>query len=267
MTAQVARQPKGVPIGGEYAATARPEPALELDRLFAGHSPRQVDELCADLYDRLGKAKQAVERQVDYAHHRLGHNRGYGRGLRWGGWPSSTEQVLADLAQALADDKVVPYEVKPARAVLAKAEEAAAECAEINTQIDEMQAEYVARGRWSRFFLVTSSAGGHIHSSMSCHTCRFDTSFGWLPELSGKTEPDAVADQGAILCTACYPSAPLDWTRGKVDLDVCPGSNKGAANDETWRSGRSRGGACSVCGEVQTVGYNGVRKHKTPKAK
>src|SRR6185369_10664798 len=58
------------------------------------------------------------------------------------------------------------------------------------------------------------SAGGHIHSSMRCSTCRFDTEFGWLPTLSGLTEAEAVAAHGAILCTVCYPTAPVEWTGG-----------------------------------------------------
>lgn len=68
---------------------------------------------------------------------------------------------------------------------------------------------------WSRFFLVTSSKG-HIHSSMSCSTCRPTTSYGWLPELSGRTEADCVAEFGAALCTVCYPSAPVEWVGGFI---------------------------------------------------
>lgn len=67
--------------------------------------------------------------------------------------------------------------------------------------------------RWSRFFIVKNN-NGHIHSSMNCSTCFHDTQFGWLPSLSGLTEAEAVADQGSILCTICYPSAPVEWTNG-----------------------------------------------------
>lgn len=75
-----------------------------------------------------------------------------------------------------------------------------------------LNAEFNAK-QWSRFFLVTNT-NGHIHSEMSCSTCFFDTSFGWLPELSGMTEKDAVEAYGAILCSICYPSAPVEWTNG-----------------------------------------------------
>jgi hypothetical protein len=68
---------------------------------------------------------------------------------------------------------------------------------------------------WSRFFLVTSSAG-HIHSSMSCSTCRPTTAYGWMPELSGKSEEEAVSTLGPALCSVCFPSAPVDYVGGKI---------------------------------------------------
>lgn len=69
--------------------------------------------------------------------------------------------------------------------------------------------------RWSRFFLVTSSAG-HVHSSMNCHTCKQTTTYGWLPALSGKSEEEAVAALGTVLCSVCFPSAPVAHTGGKI---------------------------------------------------
>lgn len=68
---------------------------------------------------------------------------------------------------------------------------------------------------WSRFFLVTSSAG-HVHSSTGCHTCRDTTTYGWMPELSGKSEAEAVAELGAVLCSACFPTAPVAHQGGKI---------------------------------------------------
>lgn len=67
--------------------------------------------------------------------------------------------------------------------------------------------------KWTRFFIVRN-ANGHIHRTMTCHTCFDDTLFGWLPQLGGLTDADAVADQGEILCTICFPDAPVAWTNG-----------------------------------------------------
>lgn len=82
--------------------------------------------------------------------------------------------------------------------------------AEMNT----LEAEHTRRP-WSRFFLVTSSAG-HIHASMGCQTCRRTTTYGWLPDLSGQSEAEAVAAHGPALCSVCFPSAPLDHVGGKL---------------------------------------------------
>ena len=95
--------------------------------------------------------------------------------------------------------------------VLTEREERIAEREALFAERDALEATYTG---WPRFFLVTSSPG-HIHSSMQCSTCRWSTTFGWLPELSDMTEADAVAECGPTLCTVCFPSAPLDWTSGK----------------------------------------------------
>lgn len=83
--------------------------------------------------------------------------------------------------------------------------------ADLDDRIAELEAAYTG---WSRFYLVTSSAG-HVHSSMGCSSCNPRTRYGWLPELSGKAEAEAVEDLGPTLCTVCFPSAPVEWTEGK----------------------------------------------------
>lgn len=69
------------------------------------------------------------------------------------------------------------------------------------------EAEFSARGGWSRFFVV-KNVGGHVHSSMECSTCFPTTDFGWYPKLSGSTEEEMVAEFGEMACTVCFPSAP-----------------------------------------------------------
>jgi hypothetical protein len=107
---------------------------------------------------------------------------------------------------------LAPHEQKGAESSLASHYETLDHLGEINRQIDELEANYTG---WSRFFLVTSSKG-HIHSSMDCSTCRHTTRYGWLPELSGKTEAEAVESQGPALCSVCFPSAPVEWTAEKI---------------------------------------------------
>lgn len=94
------------------------------------------------------------------------------------------------------------------------------ECKAENEAIEAEAAPLVARyqaERWNRMYLVVSSAG-HVHSSRYCQTCRSTTAFGWVPELSGMTEAEAMAEldsdrmPGATseaLCSVCYPNAPV----------------------------------------------------------
>lgn len=141
---------------------------------------------------------------------------------------------------------------------------------ELHEQMRPLDAEY-ARRPWSRFFLVP---GGHIHASTSCSTCNRDgklTRFAWLPELSGKTEADAVTDQGAYLCTVCFPSAPTEWTNGR-ELDAaakkaakCPGSGTMLDRDKPHRTGYYAGnwGTCPNCDARPAITSTGkLRAHK-----
>lgn len=82
--------------------------------------------------------------------------------------------------------------------------------------LTEAEAQYTG---WSRFFLVQAS-NGHIHRSMSCSTTYPNTSWAWLPALSGLTEADAVETYGEILCSICYPSAPVAWTTGTNKVEA-----------------------------------------------
>lgn len=258
------RQPKGTPVGGEFAATARAETSTALTaptRPHEGESPRQVDEQLAERYMALAQVNHRYASQVDSAHYTLGHRKSYARS-RSGQWATGPEETLEELRTAVASGALKPWDADTAQRILTRVDELAGERHQLREEMADLEAEFRARGGWSRFFLVTSSAGGHVHSSMACHTCKPTTEFGWQPQLSGKTEPDAVAEHGAILCTACFPSAPVEWTRGREPAaDTCPGSGQ-TSSTEPRAMGRSRYGTCPVCGEMQTVGYGGIRKHK-----
>lgn len=112
-------------------------------------------------------------------------------------WDGSWEEAYNSL-----DPKVVE--------AVAKYEHELSVLRTITDEIASLNAIY-AEHRWSRFYLVPA---GHIHSSMFCHSCYPDTQYAWLPELSGDTEAEAVAAEGEILCTFCFPSAPVAWTEG-----------------------------------------------------
>lgn len=115
---------------------------------------------------------------------------------------------------------------------------------------------------WQRFYLVE-----HIHSSQHCSSFRLTTRIGWLPDVSGLTEAEAVAAHGAILCTICFPSAPVEFTSGqKLDPSLCTGSGKYHSTEHL--TGRENAysapsGYCPDCGRWNTVTTTGsMRKHK-----
>ena len=150
-----------------------------------------------------------------------------------------------------------------------KAQETFVEAVRLQKELNEMDKKYTG---WSRFFAVP---GGHIHSSMNCHTCNKSwvnpTQFQWMPQLSGKSDETAVKEQGAYLCTICYPDAPTEWTNGYEQAEAekaateCPGSG-------TWDYSESRTGyfagnwgLCKHCNERITVSKTGKMRRHEPK--
>lgn len=101
--------------------------------------------------------------------------------------------------------------------VIARVEKAQAMKFTLWAEANVLEGEYLRRP-WSRYFLVTSSAG-HIHSSTHCHSCRLTTEYGWMPEMSGMSEADAIASLGThadALCSVCFPTAPVATKRTNI---------------------------------------------------
>lgn len=130
-------------------------------------------------------------------------------------------------------------------------------------------AEWKSRGGWSRAYLVPD---GHIHKTTACHSLYPTTLISWLPELSGHEEDEIVATAGAMACTFCYPSAPVEAIRAAELAEKakgeCPGSRSFDFERATWRrtsytgSGRA---VCNHCGEsisTSTAGRMKVHKRK-----
>lgn len=176
----------------------------------------------------------------------------------------SVEELVTSVQELLDTERIPRYDQERARQAIQRHHDLLAERAAIREEMKPLDDEFDANP-WSRFFLVTSSAGGHIHRSTSCSTTRIRTGFAWLPDLSGLTEKDAVAAHGPLLCTVCYPSAPVEWTVGiaKDESDKCPGSGERVANPNSRRYLR-----CPHCGESVSVTSTGkLRSHKKAKVK
>lgn len=214
---------------------------------------KAADAILAELTAASYTAQDAHDSLLDSLHRAAGDKQSY-----HGYWTMSVDEAIAGAEAA-------------AQGTTYRAERAAEAVAAYPTSRDAVQAAREAieaheaehyKG-WLRFFLVQ---GGHIHRSTHCGSLRATTRIGWLPNLSGETEAEAVAEHGAMLCTKCFPSAPVEWTMGKVDPDACPGSNtqpvEGTTSDPRRRTVY---GECSHCSTRQMVTYRGLRKHKLPK--
>lgn len=176
------------------------------------------------------------------------------------------EKVISKAESILNSDN--PIVLSP---YLDWAKENLAEVESLQQKIDKKDRAYSG---WARYFRVP---GGRIHSNVNCRTCNHSwehpTEFEWLTDLSGKTEEDAVKEYGAVLCTVCYPDAPMEWTdyfdklaaeKKKVQ---CPGSGTWDYDLETARLGHATGnyGVCEVCGQKVSITSTGkLRAHRTP---
>ncbi|AHB79571.1 hypothetical protein PBI_VALIDUS_41 [Mycobacterium phage Validus] len=219
---------------------------------------KAADAILAELYAAHYAVSDKHDALVDGLHRDANDKKVYYGRSRTGYWKMSVEEALAGAEAA-------------AQGTTYRAEQAAKRVAEYPASVAAVKAAHDAivahedahyKG-WLRFFLVQD---GHIHRSTGCSSLRPTTRIGWLPNLSGESEAEAVAEHGAMLCTKCFPSAPVEWTMGKVDPDACPGSNERPVEGTTTDPRRRTVyGECPSCHTSQVVTMRGIRKHKLPK--
>ncbi len=133
------------------------------------------------------------------------------------------------------------------------------EIAAAHAVVEQLEQVWRDNGRWNRLFMV----GGHIHSSTACHTLHAATQIGWLPDLSGESEAEAVTAYGSVLCTHCFPSAPVEWTTKApkaVDPALCPGS-KNYVPGADLRLCSPRGTCPECCQLVSVTSRGNAGKH------
>ena len=178
--------------------------------------------------------------------------------------PPRVDALVAHLSSVLENDFVHEDDKRDVTKILGKVTTARAALEEARGAYLDAEEKYAG---WSRFFLVTNT-GGHIHSSMSCSTCRPTTDFGWLPELSGLDQKAAVDAEGARLCSVCFPDAPVEWQEGyyaeeaaKKAASKCKGSG---TSDYSGTQGK-RYQKCNACGEVVSITSRGLMRAHKPK--
>lgn len=178
---------------------------------------------------------------------------------------------INSLQKTFTDAYVTPYMEESAREGIESAHTQISvlkfEREMLTNDLTPFEDEFVRRGGWSRFFSVM---GGHIHSSMNCGTCNKmgkPTSFRWLPEWSGRSESEALAslteNHKTILCSVCFPDAPVELYRERQDPNSCPGSGKSYDENQPYSIRTvSKWGTCPVCKKrVGASPLGKLRKH------
>jgi hypothetical protein len=182
-------------------------------------TPAEIDGQLADLY----RAEFTLEAKLAGA--LLAIRRGLGQKAETSGrgahrvetWPTSEEQAVAAMREK---GEALIGMMRPASALVAKYDAAAAELTANRETQATLDAEFTRRGGWTRFFQVP---GGHVHRTMHCSTCnngRERTRFDWLIEWSGRNEAEAIAALARaahVLCSqpCCFPGAPVPATPAK----------------------------------------------------
>lgn len=182
-----------------------------MSNVSSASTPREIDEHLADLHTERQRLGAMVASAANSFYHIAGARRQYvGRSLEYN---LSFEEAEAKVHATAAGDET--YMGRRAQDAIDELEAARTALAAKKAEIEQTNKLYTG---WSRFFVVTSSQG-HIHSSMHCTSCYDTTTYGWLPQLSGKDEADAVENCGPALCSVCFPSAPVAHQGGKISTD------------------------------------------------
>jgi hypothetical protein len=176
----------------------------------------ETDTALADLYTKESAEQMRAHSDIEALRRTVGQNRDY----RTQAWSGSLNEAFVRPTNEWAAREHDRF--------MASYNGHLATLAEIQTAMAPLTAVYRANG-WNRFFLVQD---GHIHSSMNCSTCYVTTRFSWLPELSGLTEADAVEAYGEILCSICFPSAPVAWCNGRSKASIAAETAKAAEKAE-----------------------------------
>lgn len=103
-------------------------------------------------------------------------------------------------------ERISEYQLERAAEMMREAEE---ELAELEEEARPLHAEYERRGSWPRYYHVTNS-NGHVHTSIYCPSCFYDTQYAWRTDLSGLTEEEVVEREAHWACSVCMPIAPAD---------------------------------------------------------
>jgi len=198
-------------------------------------TPMRIDTALAELDREYHMLSGTIAGAVDFLHtiddQRARH---IGRGGRKV-WPKGDGDTVTSVRTKVKDGVVSPIYRERAVSHLAELDAATTRAQDNRMEFARLDDEYLRRP-WNRYIVV---AGGHIHHGTQCAggTIRPSTQLGWRPELSGKSVADAVAELGPLLCTHCFPDAPVEWKAGEIKPEHCAGCGFNAPSQLGYASG------------------------------
>lgn len=242
------------------ATPVAPAPLRSIDDDTLRRLAIATDSEIAELDETYGKLQAQLDRKISTLRNIDGQKARYvGRRREFTATPEETvESVIAKLAA----ETIAPWEVDSARDAITARDILRSDMVTNRAAAAALHDVWAANGYWTRFFVVQ---GGHIHSDISNRCSRtYTTQHGWTPALSGATEAAAVAELGPLLCTHCFPSAPVEFTVGHAKPEYCPGADKAPAEGTRKRQGMNTYGGCTECAQYGVLVGHGskVRKHQ-----
>ena len=248
-------------------------------------TPAEIDQQLADLAEARAIAQSRTYGFDDLRRYAGTEDRNAERNRRtfrsdydWTQTPAEAAETLRAILDAEAADNKYGYgrlstgaEVGNARNALARYDEFVAEMARIRDAEKPLTEEYVRRGGWLRYFLVTNT-NGHVHRGMNCSTCHFTTTYAWLIDLADCDETAMVAEYGEKACTVCFPDAPTmpGWAESvtRREQDEAKAAEAFCSQSGKFQSAPAGKGwakyvKCDGCGQsVSRTSTGKVRKHK-----
>ena len=183
--------------------------------VFTRAEAKEADRILNELMFVTAKKDQSVAWAEESVRRLVDRETGWGRARSWG---KTLEQAFEEVRiQAATVDAEKPWVQSKAQEELDDFDEAmsalnAARLAEAN-----QAALWARHGQWLRYNVVP---GGHIHSGgVRCHTLRPTTDVRWAHPVSGDSVDEAIEVYGDVLCTHCFPDAPVENCGGKVSTD------------------------------------------------
>lgn len=159
-------------------------------------TPAEIDGKLAEIQNRVAKISMGIDRRVS--------------------WILAAQNSLAG--------KTIGYYADQTRERLAKLNTELTELTELRAstraEAAPFDAEFIARGGWTRYYLV-QNGNGHVHPNTDT-TCSRDrnTSHYWLTEQSGMSAAELIELAGEAVCTVCFPDAPVNVLNQPTRLEA-----------------------------------------------